>query len=81
MTLIDIEHSPIKKPIVFVDAIIEVMSKCENLFNEVFDKKLVFKRAIEKGYERFMNKNAVIQTAGLAPQLLAKSADFILRKR
>ncbi|KAM3175387.1 hypothetical protein ACTXT7_008655 [Hymenolepis weldensis] len=80
MTLNGTEHSLIKKPIVFVDAIIEVMSKCEDLLNEVFDKKLTFKRAIERGYERFMNKNAVMQTAGLAPQLLAKSADFILRK-
>ncbi|KAM7541218.1 hypothetical protein Aperf_G00000044240 [Anoplocephala perfoliata] len=70
-------------PKVFVDTIIEVQLKCDDLLANAFSKNASFSRAIDKGCERFINRNAITEVLGSTrktPELLAKYADILLRK-
>nr|CDS31863.1 cullin 1 [Hymenolepis microstoma] len=70
-------------PKVFVDTIIEVQLKCDNLLQNAFSKNASFSRAIDKGCERFINRNAITEALGSTrktPELVAKYADILLRK-
>ncbi|KAM3185548.1 hypothetical protein ACTXT7_006107 [Hymenolepis weldensis] len=70
-------------PKVFVDTIIEVQLKCDNLLQNAFSKNASFSRAIDKGCERFINRNAITEALGStrkSPELVAKYADILLRK-
>ncbi|VDO14623.1 unnamed protein product [Rodentolepis nana] len=70
-------------PKIFVDTIIEVQLKCENLLQNAFSKNASFSRAIDKGCERFINRNAITEALGSTrktPELVAKYADILLRK-
>lgn len=70
-------------PKVFVDTIIEVQLNFENLLQNAFSKNATFSRAIDKGCERFINRNAITEALGSprkTPELVAKYTDILLRK-
>ncbi|KAF6776130.1 hypothetical protein AHF37_04692 [Paragonimus kellicotti] len=70
-------------PKLFIDTILRVHRKNYNLVLSAFACDPAFARALDKGCERFINRNAVTELAGSArksPELLAKYADFLLKK-
>ncbi|KAH9287335.1 Cullin-1 [Echinococcus granulosus] len=70
-------------PKVFVDTIIRVQRKNQELLELAFSGNPSFGRAIDKGCERYINRNAITELAGSSrktPELLAKYSDFLLKK-
>lgn len=68
----------------YIDTILKVHQKHYNLVLSAFAWDPAFSRALDKGCERFINRNAVTELAGnqrKSPELLAKYADFLLKKR
>ncbi len=74
---------PLQNPKVFVDTVIQVQQKNFNLAQNAFAMDSAFRTALDRGCERFINKNAVTDLAGSArksPELLAKYIDMLLKK-
>ncbi|KAF8568617.1 hypothetical protein P879_04622 [Paragonimus westermani] len=78
-----VAQSALNDPKLFIDTILRVHRKNYNLVLSAFACDPAFARALDKGCERFINRNAVTELAGSArksPELLAKYADFLLKK-
>uniref|UniRef100_A0A5K3FK58 CULLIN_2 domain-containing protein n=2 Tax=Mesocestoides corti TaxID=53468 RepID=A0A5K3FK58_MESCO len=76
-------QSAIANPRLFVDTIVGVQRKNKELLQSAFSMNASFARALDKGCERFINRNAITEIAGSSrktPELLAKYADLLLKK-
>ena len=68
----------------YVQALLEVHRKYNNLVNVSFDKNSLFVQALDKACTGFMNKNCVSESTsntGKSPELLAKYCNLLLKKR
>ncbi|KAF8457588.1 Cullin [Kalaharituber pfeilii] len=68
-------------PKVYVDALLEVHSRYQNLVNVAFKGEAEFVRSLDNACREFVNRNVVCKAASTkSPELLAKYADSLLRK-
>lgn len=68
-------------PKVYVDALLEVHSRYQNLVNVAFKGEAEFVRSLDNACREFVNRNVVCKSASTkSPELLAKYADSLLRK-
>ncbi|KAK4470995.1 hypothetical protein MN116_006497 [Schistosoma mekongi] len=78
-----VAEAALNDPKLYIDTILKVHQKHYNLVLSAFAWDPAFTRALDKGCERFINRNAVTELAGnqrKSPELLAKYADFLLKK-
>ncbi|RTG84007.1 cullin 1 [Schistosoma bovis] len=78
-----VAEAALNDPKLYIDTILKVHQKHYNLVLSAFAWDPAFSRALDKGCERFINRNAVTELAGnqrKSPELLAKYADFLLKK-
>ncbi|CAL8069060.1 unnamed protein product [Calicophoron daubneyi] len=78
-----VAQAALTDPRLYIDTILQIHRKNYNLVVSAFATDPAFARALDKGCERFINKNAVTELAGStrkSPELLAKYADFLLKK-
>nr|CAH8853260.1 unnamed protein product [Trichobilharzia regenti] len=78
-----VAEAAVNDPKLYIDTILKVHQKHYNLVLSAFAWDPAFSRALDKGCERFINRNAVTELAGnqrKSPELLAKYADFLLKK-
>ncbi|BHF58133.1 Cullin-1 [Sparganum proliferum] len=76
-------QTAVNNPKLFVDTIIQVQKKNLDLVLSGFSMDPAFTRALDKGSDRFINRNAVTDLAGSprkGPELLAKYVDMLLKK-
>ncbi|VDO06048.1 unnamed protein product [Rodentolepis nana] len=70
-------------PMAFMIAVLKILKTGENILQNAFDNDRALKRAFERGVRNFVNHNALTINYGgsqIVPELIAKCADFILRK-
>ena len=68
----------------YVQALLDVHRKYNDLVNKSFDKNSLFVQALDKACTGFINKNCVSEAAnntGKSPELLAKYCNLLLKKR
>lgn len=78
-----VAQAALTDPKLYIDSILRIHRKYYNLVLSAFACDPAFSRALDKGCERFINRNAVTELAGSArksPELLAKYADFLLKR-
>ncbi|OON23424.1 cullin family protein [Opisthorchis viverrini] len=78
-----VAKSALTDPKLYIDTILQIHRKNYNLVLSAFACDPAFTRALDKGCERFINRNAVTELAGSprkSPELLAKYSDFLLKK-
>lgn len=78
-----VAEAALSDPKLYIDTILKVHQKNYNLLVSAFARDPAFSRALDKGCERFINRNAVTELAGSArksPELLAKYADSLLKR-
>ena len=69
------------EPKVYVDALLEVHSKYQQLVNVAFAGESEFVRSLDNACKEFVNRNQVCkQSSTRSPELLAKYSDQILKK-
>ncbi|THD20564.1 Cullin-1 [Fasciola hepatica] len=79
----EVAQAALTNPKLYIDTILRIHSKYYHLILSAFACDPAFSRALDKGCERFINRNAVTELAGSprkSPELLAKYADFLLKK-
>ncbi|XP_063694698.1 cullin-1-like [Bolinopsis microptera] len=67
----------------YVQALLDVHRKYNDLVNKSFDKNSLFVQALDKACTGFINKNCVSEAAnntGKSPELLAKYCNLLLKK-
>ncbi|KAI5307034.1 hypothetical protein KEM56_005427 [Ascosphaera pollenicola] len=68
-------------PKLYIDALLEVHSKYENLVNTAFGGESEFVRSLDNACREFVNRNVLCSTNSTrSPELLAKYTDSLLRK-
>ena len=78
-----VKHTP-QDPKSYVQALLDVHRKYNDLVNKSFDKNSLFVQALDKACTGFINKNCVSEAAnntGKSPELLAKYCNLLLKKR
>ncbi|ETI27909.1 hypothetical protein G647_00358 [Cladophialophora carrionii CBS 160.54] len=69
------------EPKVYVDALLEIHSKYQQLVNVAFNGESEFVRSLDNACQEFVNHNQVCKTNSTrSPELLAKYADQLLKK-
>ncbi|KAI5284871.1 hypothetical protein KEM54_001005 [Ascosphaera aggregata] len=68
-------------PKMYIDALLEVHSKYENLVNVAFGGESEFVRSLDNACREYVNRNTLCSTNSTrSPELLAKYTDSLLRK-
>ncbi|KZF23470.1 Cullin-domain-containing protein, partial [Xylona heveae TC161] len=69
------------EPKVYVDALLEVHTRYQNLVNEAFTGESEFVRSLDNACREFVNRNKVCKSGSTkSPELLAKYTDSLLKK-
>ncbi|EXJ63993.1 Cullin 1 [Cladophialophora yegresii CBS 114405] len=69
------------EPKIYVDALLEIHSKYQQLVNVAFNGESEFVRSLDNACQEFVNHNQVCKTNSTrSPELLAKYADQLLKK-
>jgi cullin 1 len=70
---------PVKDPSAFIEVVVRVYRKYAKLVHEVFSNNQQLTLALEKGGNRFLNKNAICPSSSVAAEMLAKHCNAVLR--
>ncbi|AEO70905.1 uncharacterized protein THITE_2122761 [Thermothielavioides terrestris NRRL 8126] len=69
------------EPKVYVDALLEIHTQYQGLVKRAFKDEPEFTRSLDNACREFVNRNEVCKSgSNKSPELLAKYADFLLRK-
>lgn len=69
------------EPKLYVDALLQVHTRYQNLVNEAFNGESEFVRSLDNACREFVNRNNICKTATTkSPELLAKYTDSLLKK-
>ncbi|KAJ5575051.1 Cullin-1 [Penicillium hetheringtonii] len=69
------------EPKLYVDALLQVHTRYQNLVNEAFNGESEFVRSLDNACREFVNRNSVCKTSTTrSPELLAKYTDGLLKK-
>ncbi|PGH17579.1 hypothetical protein AJ80_04757 [Polytolypa hystricis UAMH7299] len=69
------------EPKVYIDALLQVHSKYQNMVNAAFAGESEFVRSLDNACREFVNRNALCQTSSTkSPELLARYTDSLLKK-
>jgi cullin 1 len=69
------------EPKVYVDALLEIHTKYQQLVNVAFEGESEFVRSLDNACKEFVNRNQICKSSSTkSPELLAKYTDMILKK-
>lgn len=69
------------EPKLYVDALLQVHTRYQNLVDEAFNGESEFVRSLDNACREFVNRNRICKTATTkSPELLAKYTDSLLKK-
>ncbi|KAJ5161599.1 cullin-1 [Penicillium capsulatum] len=69
------------EPKLYVDALLQVHTRYQNLVDEAFNGESEFVRSLDNACREFVNRNSICKTATTkSPELLAKYTDSLLKK-
>ena len=69
------------EPKLYVDALLQVHTRYQNLVNDAFNAESEFVRSLDNACREFVNRNRICKTATTkSPELLARYTDSLLKK-